>query len=331
MPFFTSKTFKKYTRKFPITLIDVGARGGIHRRWNSLKENLLVFGFEPDEEEYNRLKKNAKENQIYSPIALYDKRCEVSFNKTQMPGASSLYQPDVALKKHFLDEEKSQIVSTKKIQADTLDRVMRINKVSNVDFLKVDTQGSELKVLEGSKELLKKSIFGIRVEVEFIPLYKEQPLFPEIDRYLKSLGFVLFDLYISRAKRRKYKKVYSKGQVLSGDALYFKDLIDPKIDSSYLSFEKAIKNIAISELYGYLDFSLELLDFYKTRRIIKDAIYEDIKKILIKKTIKNILSSEYQLLDIIRPTFGFYLKERIPFVHNLYNFIVIGKKNGEKK
>jgi len=141
-----------------------------------------------------------------------------------------------------------------------------------------------------------------------------------IDQYLRGLGFTLFDISPVRLKRKKYERVYSKGQVFWTDALYFKDLPGLEGDINF-SVEKAVKTIAISELYGYPDFALELLDLYNSKKIINRKVYNEIKKILVRKTMKNILSLEYQLLTIIQPFIKLYLEEKKSSARNFYKLI----------
>ena len=52
---FLDKAFEQYYRTSPLTLIDIGASGGVHERWKSLKEYLRVVGFEPDERAFRDL------------------------------------------------------------------------------------------------------------------------------------------------------------------------------------------------------------------------------------------------------------------------------------
>jgi FkbM family methyltransferase len=60
-------------------------------------------------------------------------------------------------------------------------------------FIKIDTQGYEDKVLQGSFELLKDAV-GLQLELSFIPLYRGQPLYGEMIEQLKNLGFELWGL-----------------------------------------------------------------------------------------------------------------------------------------
>src|ERR1700740_820321 len=91
-------------------------------------------------------------------------------------------------------------------------------------FLDLDTQGSELEILQGAKRFLSTSIVALKCEVEFSPLYEKQPLFGDVDRFLRECGFVLFDLSRSRYRRENFPRhALTRGQLLWGDALYFRE------------------------------------------------------------------------------------------------------------
>jgi hypothetical protein len=54
----------------------------------------------------------------------------------------------------------------------------------------LDTQGSELEILQGSDDLIQ-TARRIDIEVEFNPICEGKTLFGETDAYLRSKGFVL--------------------------------------------------------------------------------------------------------------------------------------------
>jgi len=56
-----------------------------------------------------------------------------------------------------------------------------------MDVLKIDVQGAERLVFDGAAQRLDECLV-VWTEVEFIPLYKNQPLFGDIDARLRSHG-----------------------------------------------------------------------------------------------------------------------------------------------
>jgi len=84
---------------------------------------------------------------------------------------------------------------------DTLDNIAQRENLS-IDVIKIDTQGTELDILEGAQDCLASSIFMAEVEVFFLERYKHQPLCHDIVAYMQARGFELIDLY--RIKRYRY-------------------------------------------------------------------------------------------------------------------------------
>jgi hypothetical protein len=65
--------------------------------------------------------------------------------------------------------------------------------LSSIDYIKIDTQGSELDILNGAGDLIN-SVRCIDIEVEFNPIYEGQNLFWEVDKFLREKGFTLWRL-----------------------------------------------------------------------------------------------------------------------------------------
>jgi hypothetical protein len=85
--------------------------------------------------------------------------------------------------------------------------------INHIHLLKLDVQGAELKVLQGSTRLLARKAIGlIYAEVEFIPLYQNQPLFHDVSAWLYAYGYRCFGLYNLAYQRN--------GQLTYGDAIF---------------------------------------------------------------------------------------------------------------
>ena len=93
---------------------------------------------------------------------------------------SSLLRPDPSLPDRYPVLQAMREVAAAAVHLTTLAEWARTEKMCDLRFLKLDTQGSELAILEGAGRLLDDCL-GIEVEVEFAPLYIGQPLFTDVD------------------------------------------------------------------------------------------------------------------------------------------------------
>jgi len=88
--------FRRKLSDSPLTLIDVGARDGIHPRWEAFQPNLSVIGFEPDEDECRALNSRsggASGHEVFIPTALSDKARQAEMYVTRKPACSSFFPP----------------------------------------------------------------------------------------------------------------------------------------------------------------------------------------------------------------------------------------------
>lgn len=83
----------------------------------------------------------------------------------------------------FYSDDQLNIIKKDGIKLDDL-----LNKDSTYDLIKVDTQGSELDVIEGGKEICKKAK-AMLLEVSFNEYNKDAPLSEEVINYMKNFKF----------------------------------------------------------------------------------------------------------------------------------------------
>lgn len=172
-------------------VVDIGARGGWPPRWVPWRQWVTLIGFEPDCDEWARLTRSSSAHEMYIQRALYREDAEVVFYHTRDPNCSSLYPPNHELVARLRpDYDRMDVIGSEPILATTLDRALEDSGRTSVEFIKLDTQGSELDILIGGRRTIGGDVLGIEVEVEFLPLYKDQPLFADVHRFLATNGFV---------------------------------------------------------------------------------------------------------------------------------------------
>ena len=169
-------------------VVDIGAQGfpeGGYGYQNSLTEEIYLFECHPDYYKDLVEKHGKKHNYYISNVALSDKKGTADFYMTQKRNCSSLREPNKNCKSL---KDRPDITSYKKttVKTDTMDNLL--GHLSHIDNLKLDTQGSEYEILQGGKEILKRTN-NIKVEVEFEESYIGQKQAEDIDLLLTGWGF----------------------------------------------------------------------------------------------------------------------------------------------
>jgi FkbM family methyltransferase len=269
--------FEDLYQSHPLTLIDVGASGGISSLWAPHRRYLRVIGFEPDIRAYEALKKQEDGSMRFFNIGLNRQRGEFSFYSTRRQQCSSFFVPNRALLDRFHNSQRLDIVQENKIKCDSLDDVLSEAASTDVDFIKLDTQGSELAILEGASKILADSVFGLEIEVAFAELYKGQPLFADVDPFVRQKGFDLIDLSAASWKHAVDMSLgFGKGRVMWADTLYFRrpqimrEILKNMDDR--LALSKMLRALSVCQLYGFFDYAMELLDLAVSDFIDKEEI-----------------------------------------------------------
>jgi len=252
----------------PLVVVDVGARKGFEKHWDHYAAQINLIGFEPNEDSYKEcIERKSSPQTSYYPFALDRKKGQKKFYITSYLSACGFYEPDKKIVKRFGSEDIFNITEVLKVQTIDLDSFCEEYKIQNVDFIKLDTEGSELDILKGAERTLKNSILGISVEVEFIKMYIDQPLFSDIDQYLRSLNFELYDLDLNR-KTRSSLSPYSGsnmniGQLVQGQALYLRDAVGEldshNFDKKFWHKSRILKMASIQEIFNLPDCAIELI------------------------------------------------------------------------
>jgi len=145
-----------------------------------------VTGFEPQSAALARLEQKKGPHERYLPYAVAD-GTERTLHVCQLEGMTSLLVPDPAhlalfnLFPTWGDVKERIPVATRKLDD--------IAEIAAMDFLKMDVQGAEREVLAHGQAKLKDTVV-IQTEVSFVPLYKDQPSFGDMDLALRALGFL---------------------------------------------------------------------------------------------------------------------------------------------
>ena len=233
-----------------------------------------VIGFEIEKELCDQLNYKASKGIKYYPHALGEKNEKRKLYITEHPMCTSLYKPIEALPKLYQNLQFMNLKKETEIETITLDSFTEQYSIKDVDFIKIDVQGAELDIFKGGKKLLN-NVLKIVCEVEFIPLYEDQPLFADVSNFLNQNNF-MFNKFVGIAGRTLKPTIFNNdpnlpSQLMWSDAIFIKQI--EKIQT--LSNEKLLKLSLLAAVYNSLDltfFCLSIYDKNNSTTLAKDLM-----------------------------------------------------------
>jgi hypothetical protein len=162
------------------------------------------------------------------------------------------------------------------IKTISLDSFVKKEKIETIDFIKIDIQGAELDTFRGAENSIK-NVLTIISEVEFLPLYKKQPLFGDVCSFLNSKN-IMFHKFLGLSGRSLIPVILQNNanfpsQHMWSDAVFVRNILKIKeLDNSQL-----LKLATFSYLYGSPDLTYFCLFNYDKNN--KKNLSELFKKI----------------------------------------------------
>jgi len=288
---FQSTPFGAAMTAAPLACFDVGCRGGFEADLLPVAFATDAVGFEPDAEEFARLEAAAHgeggengedggngpwRSLRYVPAALAAGQGRRELFVPTDPQSASLLRPDTSIGERFDKPQFFTVERTATVEAVGLDEAIARWDLPPPDYLKLDTEGTELEILESGAKCLA-GVLAIKTEVSFMALRKGQPLARDIDRFLSGCGFELMDLvrpahwrrhgYIIHPQMTPEPVPYARGQIVHGDYLYFRtpETLDHAVDDTVggtvddTTGQRQFKAAALAMAHGYFDHAESLL------------------------------------------------------------------------
>lgn len=196
-------------------IFDVGAnRGQTTARYRTLFPMATIHAFEPVTEFFRECRRRSLGDGrvILNNVAMSVADGEINFHETVGGQSSSALQQSDLVPYYWaagdFTESRSYLV-----KARSIDSYCQESEITQIDLLKLDTEGFELNVLKGASGLLRDGrIRVIYSEVNFERMWQQGALYHHIAAFLEDFGMDLFALYNVGSG--------ALGATRSGDALF---------------------------------------------------------------------------------------------------------------
>lgn len=167
---------------------DVGANiGAISIPIAKKRPDITIYCFEASQKVFSYLKKNIELNGLNNIKAMN------SLLVDELKGELPFYSPDELNGKGSMAPVFTS--TSEMIQSETLDNFLELNKISNVDFIKIDVEGFECTVLSGGRTILTE--YKPKILFEFLDWAEELSKVNQIgdaQRLLFDAGYQIFNL-----------------------------------------------------------------------------------------------------------------------------------------
>lgn len=271
----------------PFVVIDVGCGMGIDPLWRLFEPYLQAHGIDPQVSEIGRLRRAERNRDVRYHAALVGLPDDDDYHRQRAidRGRDSPYFHPFARSSGALASKRAteaggrslSELNTWSLEELTDDKLslsefIRQLGLHDVDFVKTDTDGSDLEVLLSARDAVRETgILGFMVEASYnAPPNDTESSLPNIDKLLRQQGFLVYALSVNRYSRASLPAPFvfdvlaqtTFGQAMWGDIVYLRDAASPdyvEIWGEELSAHKLLKLACLYELFQAPDCAAELL------------------------------------------------------------------------
>ncbi|NQU09154.1 FkbM family methyltransferase [bacterium] len=196
-----NELFRRVDR--PPILVDVGASGSPPAIWAPIARHAVYVGFDPDQRSGKPAAPAGYRQSIIVDQAIVGEPSvdRARFYFTKSPLCSSSLPPATDSLRHYLFADLFAIERQGEVAATTLNEVLAHQGLSRIDWLKADTQGTDLRIFNSLAEPVRSRVLALDVEPGLIDAYAGEDLFADTHRQLTAQGFWLSRLQVRGAVR----------------------------------------------------------------------------------------------------------------------------------
>lgn len=280
----------------PIVLMHIGSAGSNFNKWNKISKNSILISVDGNKSSIQTKKKFLK--VIDENVIISNKSGRAKFFVTKDPDCSSLLEPNEKVYENWYLAHRFKIQKKINVNVIEINNFLKSKKIKYIDWLVIDIQGIDLKVIKKLKYDIKKEISILDIEPGFDFFYKKADTISEVFDYMQKF-YIFSDMtfgYNFMVKNKNLKFLEKK--------LLFHTNKPSKIYSN-INFVNKINNKRT--LLLKLIYLLGENKIFEARDLINDNINKDKFLLELRQSVNNLLIF-YKLKFILLLPF-YYIKK----------------------
>ncbi|MEO6437320.1 MAG: hypothetical protein ABIP55_16375, partial [Tepidisphaeraceae bacterium] len=204
-------------------LVDIGASGGSPKIWQPIRAHSIYVGFDGDDRDIrhpqqHEFRKAHFVHEVITPNGDH----EVTFYLTRSPYCCSTLRPNTLITENFLSADSFIVEREQQVKASNLNSVLDRLGLDRIDWLKIDTQGTDLRIYNSLRQELRDRLLAIDVEPGLRGAYLGEDLFCDVHKQLAADGFWLSNLRVCglvRMRKSTLDELAKRDPTLDADAV----------------------------------------------------------------------------------------------------------------
>ncbi|HYD63872.1 FkbM family methyltransferase [Azospirillum sp.] len=186
-------------------LLDIGCSGPALPIWQPIKQYSYLIGYDPDDRDIDRGFGEGFRQAALVQAAVCDNDRDQTMRivLTAHPSCSSHLYPNDPVLAHYCFHEFFEVKREVQVRATSLNRTLEELRLPQIDWIKVDAQGCDLRILRNLHQDAFDRLVAVDTEPGFHEYYQTEDQFHVIHDYLINNGFWLAQLDHQRYARTR--------------------------------------------------------------------------------------------------------------------------------
>jgi hypothetical protein len=188
----------------PPVLVDIGASGGLPRKWRWLAPHSVCVAFDADSRDFSEQPDDARgwrKLWLFNRLVTATSEPSVEFHLTASPHCSSSLRPNNAALQPWAFRSLFEVERCVSLPATTLPAALQRAGIMKVDWFKCDSQGTDLRLFRSLDGALQARVLAADFEPGIIDAYHGEDKLHQLMAYMDTLPFWVSNMTVKGSQR----------------------------------------------------------------------------------------------------------------------------------